>query len=162
MDVEEEVERLLAEGVVDGVAAGRCDEEPRRRVDDERVVGGAVLRVSAGAQTAVNSASSAAKAVALLYTSGRNAEKSMKSDVSKIDVIESVNGIGSSRSSKSFRPCVSYSDLSVKMRSLRSRLFHLWRRSRKQTAGLISCTNVTKSVNTVNCGRTSVVALSSR
>ena len=109
----------------------------------------------------MNLASSTAAALVLLQRVGET-EKSTKSDISKILVTESVNWINNSRSSKSFRPRVSDSDSSVKMRSLRSRLFHLWRRSRKQTAGLISCTNVTKSVNTANCGRTSVVALSSR
>ena len=63
----------------------------------------------------MNPASSTAAALVLLQRAGEQ-EKSTKSDISKIVVTESVNWINNSRSSKSFRPGVSYSDSSVKMR----------------------------------------------
>ena len=50
VDVKEDVERLLAEGVVVGVAAGHCDLEPRRRVDDERVVARLCCGVARGSR----------------------------------------------------------------------------------------------------------------
>ena len=65
VDVEQDVVCLLAQGVVDEVAARGGNEESRGRVDDKGVSGGAGLRGSAGVQLAANSASRAEKAVTL-------------------------------------------------------------------------------------------------
>ena len=77
MVVKEGDKLLPTEGVVDGVAAGRCNDGGRRRVEDEGVIVG---------KRAVNPARRAAKTVAFLWTSWRIAANSM-SEVPKIVVI---------------------------------------------------------------------------
>ena len=89
------------------MAAGRGNEETGRRVDDEGVVLG-VVDCELGEQRG--------EGCHLVVESWRNAEKSLKSDVKKINVIESVDGNHNSRSSNGFRARVSDQDFCVKMR----------------------------------------------